>query len=164
MRALRWLVIAIVVVTALVGCVAVVARFSDGPIGPFPGAKLGGERVAAPVTDWAPLLAGVDLIDVEVSPDDPRSVRASYILHDGRLYVPAMFGKKKTWPKLASADPRVVLRIDGKLYERRAVRVTDPDELRPLVRSFDGDVEGDLSGISTWYFRMDPPDAAAARD
>ena len=55
------------------------------------------------------------------------------------------------------ADDRVVLRVGGKLYERRAVRVTDPAEIRPLVRGRDASgADGDVSTLSTWFFRMEP--------
>jgi len=42
---LRRLTIGLVVTMALVVALAVVARFSDGPLGPFPGGKLSGVRV-----------------------------------------------------------------------------------------------------------------------
>ena len=46
---LRRLTIGLVVTAALVVVLAVVARFSDGPLGPFPGGKLSGVRITEPV-------------------------------------------------------------------------------------------------------------------
>lgn len=159
MRVLRWLLLGVLALVVVIAVIAALARYSDGPIGPFPGGKLSGPLVSEPVADWAAILAGVPRLEVEVNPAHPRSVTTSYLLHDGRLYVPSMFAARKTWPQEAIADDRVVLRIGGKLYERRAVRVTDPSELRPLVRSFDSaaPTDADATALSTWYFRIDPP-------
>ena len=155
MRVLRWLLLGFVALVVVIAVIAALARYSDGPIGPFPGGKLSGVRASEPVADWAPLLAGVpSRLEVEVNPAHPRSVTTSYFLHDGTLYVPSMFAARKTWPKEAMANDRVVLRIGGKLYERRAILVTDPSELRPLVRSFDSGAQdaGDATALSTGTF------------
>ena len=158
MALLRWLVFGIIAVVVLAAGVAVLARFSGGPIGPFPGGKLSGTPVSGPVADWTPIMAGVPHIEIEVSPDRPRSVTTSYLVHDGKLYVPSMMAAHKRWPQAAIADDRVVVRVGGKLYERRAVRVTDPAEIRSLVRAWDAAApdDVDVSALSTWYFRMDP--------
>ena len=183
-RVLRWLLIGLAAVAALAGGLAVVARFSDGPLGPFPGGKLGGvevlrknrlaffepvdflelgdvEQHAAAdeaVTDWSPLLEGANHVEIEVDPAAPRSLTTSFLVRDGVLYVPSMFAAHKRWPKLVLADGRVVLRVHGKLYERRAVRVTDPVEIRALVRAWHPETPEDIDvgTLSTWYFRMEP--------
>ena len=155
---LRRLTIGLVVTAALVVALAVVARFSDGPLGPFPGGKLSGVRVTEPVRDWSPILAGASHLEIEVNPASPRSLTTSYILRDGVLYVPSMLAAHKTWPEEVLADDRVVLRVGGKLYQQRAVRVTDPAEVRPLVRARDASgPDVDVSALSTWYFRIEPP-------
>jgi hypothetical protein len=156
-RLVRRLLLGAVVLMALVAGALVLARFSDGPIGPLPGGKLHGPVAREPVTDWSPVVAGAGHLELEVDPAHPRSITTSYIVHDGKLYVPSMFAAHKRWPQHVLADDRVVLRIGGKLYERRAVRVTDPAELRPLVRAHDGATDGaDPRALSTWYFRIDP--------
>jgi hypothetical protein len=158
-RLLTWLAVAVGAFVLALAALAGVARFALGPIGPFPGGKLAGEP-AAEVGDWGPLLEGVSTIAVEVSPADPWSVTTSYILRDGRLYVPCRSCARKTWPVRVAEDDRVVLRIRGELYPRRALRVTDPAEVRPLVREGDGprDAQGnvDLDRLTTWYYRIEP--------
>ena len=53
MRILRWLGLALVALPAVVVGVGVIARFSDGPIGPFPGGKLhSGTLVTEANVDW----------------------------------------------------------------------------------------------------------------
>jgi hypothetical protein len=157
-RALRWLLIGLVAVAALAAGLSVIARFSDGPLGPFPGGKLSGATVSEPVTDWSAVLTGVDHLEIEVNPAAPRSLTTSYILREGVLYVPSIFATHKSWPKQVLADGRVVLRVHGRLYERRAVRVNDPVEIRALVRAWDPSTPDDLDigTLSTWYFRMEP--------
>ncbi len=96
-------------------------------------------------------------VEIEVNPASPRSLTTSYIVRDGVLYVPSMLAARKTWPKEVLADDRVVLRVGGKLYDRRAVRVTDPAEIRPLVRGRDASgPDIDVNELSTWYFRIEP--------
>jgi hypothetical protein len=150
--------IGLVVVAALAGGLAVIARSSDGPLGPFPGGKLSGTTVSEPVTDWSAILAGVDHLEIEVDPTAPRSLTTSYILRDGVLYVPSLFAAHKSWPKQVQRDGRVVVRVHGRLYERQAVRVTDPVEIRALVRAGHPATPDDLDvgDLSTWYFRMEP--------
>jgi hypothetical protein len=122
-----------------------------------------GEIVDAAVPDWSALLpANPDMsqrLELQVHPDDPRSVTTGYIVRDGKLYVPALIGARKTWPALASADDRVVVRVDASLYPVRAVRVTDPAELTPLAQQLEGLEPGasaDADELPTWYFRLEP--------
>ena len=56
------------------------------------------------------------------------------------------------------ADPRVVLRTRGRMYDRRATRITDPgtiDALFGLVSEKYNAGRGDPE--TTWFFRLDPP-------
>ncbi len=184
MRILRWLGIALVaLVAALVG-IGVVARFSDGPIGPFPGGPLrAGSLVSEPAVDWS---FAEEIGEVELQLAEPLSSRTTGILvHEGQLYVPCDLGfiwrrvpgplrgmlfviwVFKRWHEEALRDGRVVLRIDGKRYERQAVRVTDPElfaALSSLMREgvaefFQEPAERwnlppDPDAI--WFFRMEP--------
>ena len=188
MRILRWLGIALVALVAvlvavLVG-IGVVARFSDGPIGPFPGGPLrAGSLVSEPAVDWS---FAEEIGEVELQLAEPLSSRTTGILvHEGQLYVPCDLGfiwrrvpgplrgmlfviwVFKRWHEEALRDGRVVLRIDGKRYERQAVRVTDPElfaALSSLMREgvaefFQEPAERwnlppDPDAI--WFFRMEP--------
>ena len=82
----------------------------------------------------------------------PRSVTTTSLLSEGRLYVPSLSAARKRWPQQALEDPLVVLRHADRRYRLRAVRVTDPQELAPLLRAFDPEGKDD----GTWYFRLDP--------
>ncbi len=159
----RWLVIWLFAGVLLLVVIGFAARYHDGPLGPFPGGAMTGEIVDAPVADWAALLPeNADLrkyIEVQVSPDAPRALTTAYTVRDGKLYVHALLAARKTWPSLALADDRVVVRVGGRLYPLRAVRVTDPAELAPLAEQL-GEIEpgagADADALPTWYFRMEP--------
>jgi hypothetical protein len=51
-------------------------------------------------------------------------------------YVAASEGLKATWASRLAKDPKTRIRINNKLYELRAVIVTDPDELALVARAF----------------------------
>ena len=164
-EAFRWFVFssgsgsAILGIAVLAVCVVFAARFADGPLGPVPGGPMSGERVTEPVTDWG-FVVDRDTVELEVNPAAPRSITTWVVGYEGQPYIPSGFGSRKTWPEQLVADGRAVLRVDGKLYERQAVRVTDDallEELRGvLIRKYDLDPEGNFSGPDTWFFRLDP--------
>jgi hypothetical protein len=146
---------------ALLVGVAVVARFHDGPISIFPGGPFrSGERVVAE-PDWA---FARDIPEVELQlVDPPRSRIVWLVVHDGLPYVACGFLDVplwKQWPYEVLEDDRVVLRIDGRLYERKAVKVTDPAEyaaVATLAAEKYGQVaEPPASPDAVWFFRLEP--------
>jgi hypothetical protein len=160
-RLLRWVGwILLAVVTALVAVVTV-ARFHDGPLGPFPGGELeGGELVHEPILDWR---FAADFPEIELQLVDPPRSRTTWVLvREDQLYVPCAWPESflKQWPHQALRDGRVVLRIAGKRYERQAVRVTDPEvhaELTALgARKYDYERPDVPDPEGLWFFRMDP--------
>ncbi len=181
MRILRWLGIALVALVAVPVGIGVVARFSDGPIGPFPGGPLRtGTLVSEPDVDWS----FADGREIELQLVEPLGSRITgAIVHEGQLFVPCdlgfMWGRfsgrtrwmlhliyvLKRWHEDALRDGRVVLRTAGKRYERQAVRVTAPEllaTLRSMIEEMANqyfsspllDVPTDPKEI--WFFRMDP--------
>ncbi len=100
-----------------------------------------------PDVDWS-FASGQE---IELQLVEPLGSRTTGVMvHKGQLYVPCDLGFMwrrfsgptrwmlhliwvfKRWHEDALRDGRVVLRIDGKRYERQAVRVTDPDLLAAL--------------------------------
>jgi hypothetical protein len=148
----------VVLVGGLVLAIAMLARLSDGPVGPFPGGPLQGALMKGLEPRWSTLLAGTDTIELQVNATDPRSVRVWFVLLNGAVHVPSAWAPRKQWPAQVEADPRVVMRWHGRLYERHATRVTDPatiDTLIGLVSEKYGAGRGDPE--TTWFFRLDPP-------
>jgi hypothetical protein len=177
-KASRILVVAFVLLVTL-GFIT--QRTLDGPVGPIPGGKLrGGDLVSAPVSDWT--FAHRQEVELQlVEPVGSRTVVT--FAYNGDLYVPVplgFFARRvpdypmvghllrffKRWHLDALRDGRVVLRLEGKLYERQAERVTDLKLLAgltaivaqavaesissPLIEVLDDDPE------ELWFFRLDP--------
>lgn len=128
------------------------------PIGPVPGGRLSGEVVATPVDDWS-FASAVETIQLESDPDDPYSVNIWFVAQGARLWVAAGGGGKSSWAKHLLADPRVRLRIDGKIYERKAIRVTLQAEIDEVLVLYQTkyDYQRDAGEESeALLFRMDP--------
>jgi len=161
-RRARWLAVVLLALAAPPLLLALAARFSDGPIGPFPGGALSGER-AAGSPDWSRVGATVVF---QLAGDPPRSVRTYAFLQDDALYVPSFWAPRKLWPERVLEDPRILVRVDGRLHPRRAVRIADPARLGALRRAFARRHGYDLDGIpsdpDTWYFRLDPAESRGA--
>ena len=158
MKNLRWLGIVLVALAATIVGIGVVARFSDGPIGPFQGGPLrSGTLVTTAKVDWSRAIAGdgenrdAEPLLVEFQLLEPLGSRTTGVmLYEGQLYVSSDLGfiwrrapapprwmlsliyRFKRWHEDVMLDGRVVLRMRGKRYERQAVRVTDPELLTAL--------------------------------
>ncbi len=118
--------IATVVVT-LVVLLYVAARVI--PIEPDeqrPGTALSGALVSNPNPDWG-FVRDRQQIYVQTNTwyGIPHSVTTIAFVADGELYVPCGWCDTKRWPKNVVADPQVVLKIDGRLFPRIAVRIDD---------------------------------------
>ena len=164
----------VLAMAAVVGTVAAVVRFGDGPLGPFPGGELVGERVASPVEDWR-FLDDVDRVELQVHARHPRSITVWVVREGEALYVPAAYASRKRWPAQTVSDGRVVLRHEGRLYELHARLVDDPALRQALSdavnlkygpRDADGEPVGKAEFAVAeaskpppddyWYFRLDP--------
>ena len=94
-------------------------------------------------------------------PEGEEARRVWLVVVDGELYVPSGYATAKDWPAEALAHGRVLLRIDGQLYERRAVRVNDPATRSALFAALQRKYPvPDREDPETWFFRMDPRPAS----
>lgn len=105
-----------------------------------PGLWLKGPRVTTPVDDWSFVneqkhpgqSLNTILVQTATPYFIPHSVRVMPEVVDGRLYIRShqdrmdvRFPHDKTWTADVSRDPRVLLKIGGKLYPATLVLVTD---------------------------------------
>lgn len=136
--------IGIVVVCVLVvfGITISGARWFFGPLGPFPGPELAGPVVEEAVEDWSPVDA-VKVVQVETRPEDPYSVSTWLTRVDDGIYVFAG-DDESPWVRNIGEDPRVRIRIEGRIHERRAVRVADLETKRAFLTAMKSKYEGDF--------------------
>jgi len=170
MRAiLRILGVVLAVPLILVAGLAVGARFHDGPIAIFAGGPFeSGELVNGPEPDWSFVR---EVREVEFQLLDPPRSRTTWILdHAGKAYIPCGYMTTwwgriwKRWPHDAARDPRILLRIDGKLYERRLVRIERGPVVEPLLselsRKYGGGREIPIDLVTSdylWLYELAPP-------
>lgn len=123
------------------------------PFSVVPGGKLEGEVRAAALA----LPDGFGTAQLETRPQDPYSVNITYTVVGGRVYVNAG-DSETTWATNLKTDPRARLRVDGALYELRATRVTDRDEIARFAAAWLGQSstrEDPTTLDEVWLYRLD---------
>ena len=144
------------------------ARFADGPVaiaagGPFES----GELVTGAEPDWS-FVRHVGEVEFQLL--EPARSRTTWILeHEGKAYIPCGYMTTwwgriwKQWPLEAEKDPRILLRIDGKIYERQLVRIEEGPLVAPLLaelsRKYAGGSEIPLEAVSSgylWLYELAP--------
>lgn len=155
MRVLRWILLALGALAVALALLIGVARWFDGPLGPIPGGPLRGELSTQDPGDWS-FAGDASTLELEVH---GRSRTVWYVTQGGTLYIAAAEAARKRWPAEAEADGRVRLRVGGRIYERQAVRITDPALARPVGDAFRAKYHVDLDDAAAaraWLFRIDP--------
>ena len=152
----------------ILGALLVGARFADGPIAIVAGGPFrSGTLVTGPEPDWSFVH---DVQEVQFQLLEPARSRTTWILdHEGKAYIPSGYmttwwGKIwKQWPHEAEKDPRILLRIGDKLYERRLVRVQEGPVVAPLLtelsRKYVGGREIPMEAVTSgylWLFELAP--------
>ena len=144
------------VILALVGIAVLVylaaALIPYDPEERRPGARLSGDLAADQNPDWSFLEPRTQIyVETRTWYGIPHSVTTVSWASDGNLYVPCGRCDTKRWPRNVERDPHVRLKINGELYERQAVPITDAAELRRLLGVPSSDSLPDVA-----VFRMDP--------
>jgi len=165
-RVLRWIAIAVIGFVALLLVVSIVARYSDGPIAIFAGGPLvAGELSTGPEPDWS-FAREIGTIELQLL-EPPRSRTTWVVEREGKLYVPCGYMNSgvgrmwKKWPVEAEADGRAIVRIEGRRYERRLVRVKDPAVFAELAvelkRKYQvSDFRATVDDGGLWLFELAP--------
>ena len=112
-----------------------------------PGMWLQGELVTTPVTDWS-FTDKIPHIAVETRTwyGIPHSITTNNFSHNGQLFITAtysqggkgddvVFPRDKFWTSNVASDPRVRLKIEGKLYEMSMIVVADRNEAETALES-----------------------------
>ena len=138
MIVLRILSVLIGAVILVVGVYLIGMRFADGPNALAAGGPLVAGDLVTEEPDWS---FARDVMEIELQLMTPPRSRTVWMAeHEGTLYVPcgymdSWWGRLwKQWPAEAREDPRAVVRIEGKRYERTLVPVTAADpEAGPVL-------------------------------
>jgi len=106
------------------------------------GGALSGE-VSDPPVDWTPLNS-VEVVQLETSPLDPYSVNIWDAGIGPDIYV-ATSADGTNWTEHLDIDRNVRLRIENRIFELKAMPVTDPEErarvAEEYVRKYDVDAD-----------------------
>ncbi len=102
-----------------------VVSCGGGPFLVFPGGALSGQVVTEAPVDWS--FAEDTFLHLETRPGQPYSVELNYVMKEGQLFVDPAEGR--VWFDHIREDPRVRVRLDGKIYPATAVLVGKPGEL-----------------------------------
>lgn len=115
------------------------------------GTRLSGELAADQAPDWSGYGRKQILVQTNTWYLVPHAVTTTSWVDNGHFYVPCARCAGKRWPENVARDDRVRLKIDGMLYERRAVRITDAEERARILGTVGRE---DTGGVA--LFRMDP--------
>ena len=115
-----------VLMTGWVGC--------SGPFVLLPGGELEGEPAPVP-EDWG-FSDAISTIQIETRPEEPYSVNIWVVAMGDALYLHA--GRKRaTWIEHLEADPRLRVRIEGRIYELAATRVVSAEEFARFADAYE---------------------------
>ena len=153
---LKGLGIAVAALVLLIVLLFVGARFSDGPLAIIPGGPLeSGEWVDAGKVDWS-FAAEIDEIEFESS---GRSRTSWVIVHEGDAYIPCSLGfpPGKSWHLEIQERPEAVVRVEGKRYKRKLVKVED-EGLMATLSELAGKkyTTRPPSDAGVWFFQVMP--------
>ncbi len=129
-----------------------------GPIGPFPGGSLSGDVATGLPADWS-FTDQEMIVQLETRPSASYSVNLWGVGIGDRFYLASGRGGEANWVEHIAEDPNVRLRVDGTIYELRAVRVSFETHgerfLEALKRKYDWEPSGSERD-KAWLFRLDP--------
>jgi hypothetical protein len=126
--------------------------------GPVPGGSLGG-TVTPALPDWSAALEdGKAFCEIESRPEDPHSIQLECFVYEGALMVQshrwafASWWPTTSWAEIWLEHPDVRVRLGERIFELRAVCVTDEDLRKRILnlRGYDPPPEGIA------LFRFDP--------
>lgn len=140
------------IVGVLIVAVLVLVSAPIDPRGRIAGTRLGGELAVDQDPTWVDYGRRQIAVETRTGYGIRHSVTTTSWVADGNnLYVPCARCDGKRWPANVARDNRVRLKIDGEIYRRHAIRLTDPAERARVLTAIGRDPES-----PTAVFRMEP--------
>jgi hypothetical protein len=165
---LKWLGIITATLVVAVGLFLFAMRFADGPLEIVAGGPFRSGELAPTPPDWSFLR---ERGTIEFQTLEPATSRTTWVAsHEGRLFVVSGYMNTnyarvwKQWPRYLQDDNRIILRVDGKLYEQRLERIMEGPEVIPVLNEFSRKYLGGAKVTSpaqvtngdTWMFEVLP--------
>jgi hypothetical protein len=164
-RFLKWFGIIVGVLVLAIALLLFGMRFHDGPLEILSGGPFKTGELATAPADWSFL---TERSTLEFQTMDPAQSRTVWLaVHDRRLflvsgYMTTGYGAIwKQWPNYIENDDRIILRIDGKLYQQRLQRILSGADVVPVLSEFSrkygaGDAASDAAVSSgyTWMYEV----------
>lgn len=137
---LKRLVIVLAGLVLAIALFLVSMRFHDGPLAIISGGPFETGSLSTAPNDWSYL---TDRSEIEFQTMAPARSRTVWLaVHEQRLflvsgYMTTGYGAIwKQWPHYLNDDDRIILRVDGNLYEQRLQRIMQGDEVIPVLMEF----------------------------
>ena len=149
-------------------------RYHDGPMAIITGGPFqSGTIVAEGKGNTLDISALKDRSTIEFqSGAPPRSRTVWLAVHDNRLFIASAYMNEnyakiwKQWPHYIEKDNRVILRIDGKLYQQQLQRLMTGDVIAPVMVKFSEkyqlsggsgeDIAAMIARGDTWLYQVVP--------
>jgi len=142
-------------------------RYHDGPLeiisgGPFQSGTMVTEANGSELE----LASIADRVTIEFQLEQPPRSRTVWLaVQDNKLYVASAYMNEgyakiwKQWPHQAADDNRILLRVDGKIYPRKLVRIFDSSiaaTVSPeMERKYGMQISaGDIESASVWLYEV----------
>ena len=129
--------IGILFIALAIGLFLFSMRFSDGPLELISGGPFKTGQLSPAPSDWS-FLKERDTIEFQTL--DPLSSRTVWVAsYEGRMFVVSGYMNQgyaaiwKQWPHYLEDDNRIIVRIDGKLYEQKLVRIMNGPAVIPVL-------------------------------
>jgi hypothetical protein len=144
-----------------VGFATLLVVFASGCLDPKdrrPGLRLSGEVVAGAIDDWSFSDEYQEIyLETQTWYMIPHSVTTVCAGVGEKLYVPTIYFEGGEWPDKVwnsnvDSDPRVRLKMGGKIYEREAVVVEDPAEVQVALQAL-------AAKYPFWQEQLSKPDS-----
>ena len=149
------------------------AAFAESGRTAWPGLWLTGEVIREPVTNWDwvlevndPIRGSSIMLETRSWYGIPHSVTINLVPRGDKLYVSGSeqgsrlekeFPYSKAWWANIERDPRVRMKIDGKIYEMTVALVADRSEVfqiigrDPITRTIDAEGNEQITGVRHYW-------------